>query len=1033
MAKSAVLGAFGGLFLFIQPAAADSVSLTFEQSEEASAVSGAEATNIYTAYGVRFPSRPTIQRDRSNQILQQGTAGGRPDPLPDRVTCAPLEMEFNWRMSVREVRMRVINRHLRSYTIQAFAGSTEVDIDRFTTSPVSGPPFPPITPYRDITLRASAGEGDITRVVANPPSDCFDLMVIDNLAYETLQPVRPVSPVPDPARPNRVSLLAYEVTQGVMSRLTRPDGPRESTPDTRVMARPTDNLTYVAGRDTGVRFFLGASEADIANYDANLRVTVFYRDGSRRQKTVTENTDGGRAVPVVPAGLDGTPLRRALAQRRARADQSLDYVIPGRFLQNAQSMQLLLSTIPEGAPLARVSVNFGGSYRMGLNIARVNGIGMDAVVGGAPSRVTTSLATQFMQDLYPVTGLITQRESGVLTMNTGAAAGGCFSFLAALDAAIAGTTAAAPIPGVNFWTNMYFVQNPPGCGGLGWYNTPGAMTNVSFSTAAHEAGHNIGINHATNQHNESQGGTAGDWEPWPYTHGSIGAIDETQGFMDGVYGVVMNPNTASSGLDMVNNWGVWTFGPIAPCTGTNAQVFPTCTAPDANLSHDYMSYGPTTNLAVWGQQTWISDINYHRALRWFQDCRQLDPPHRFMAGGSIDVRDTTGECNGAGTPVAGAASGRMAGASFPRDAMVFSGILGDDDTIKNMRTIRKFASAQSFANPSGAYLLVMYGNDGSVISSIPFAERIAPGEVGGKAFTVVAPYDPKLAKVEILYNQRTIYSRDASNAAPSISLLTPRGGEVWREGVRRIEWKFAEGVDQKSDVYLQYSPDKGASWYPIGLIGGGQTYLDVNVEDLPPSDNALLYLSTADGLRSAAAVTEKVFAVGPNAVPSQDNKPPEPSAPSLDFKEDCLRHDSDAIEVKQINGRWKIVQGNRWMFDFDENADEAKQAFSAMKRFGFDATCYIGRPDPSMTYLKKGDGVPGGSSQGLDCIGFDNASVGVRQEGSRWLLFSGRSRMVMFPNETEARQALGVIKAYDLNRHCFVGRPGPSFEYWLSE
>jgi hypothetical protein len=71
------------------------ISIPFETRDEARAVSGVEATNLYTARGVRFPSRPTIQRDGANQVLQQGEAGGRPDPLPDPLVCAPLVMEFN--------------------------------------------------------------------------------------------------------------------------------------------------------------------------------------------------------------------------------------------------------------------------------------------------------------------------------------------------------------------------------------------------------------------------------------------------------------------------------------------------------------------------------------------------------------------------------------------------------------------------------------------------------------------------------------------------------------------------------------------------------------------------------------------------------------------------------------------------------------------------------------------------------------------------------------------------------------------------
>jgi hypothetical protein len=40
--------------------------------------------------------------------------------------------------------------------------------------------------------------------------------------------------------------------------------------------------------------------------------------------------------------------------------------------------------------------------------------------------------------------------------------------------------------------------------------------------------------------------------------------------------------------------------------------------------------------------------------------------------------------------------------------------------------------------------------------------------------------------------------------------------------------------------------------------------------------------------------------------------------------------------------------------------------------------------------------------------------------------------MLLLPNEEEARLAKAVIQTYDLNRQCFVGRPGPSFEFWMA-
>lgn len=69
--------------------------------------------------------------------------------------------------------------------------------------------------------------------------------------------------------------------------------------------------------------------------------------------------------------------------------------------------------------------------------------------------------------------------------------------------------------------------------------------------------------------------------------------------------------------------------------------------------------------------------------------------------------------------------------------------------------------------------------------------------------------------------------------------------------------------------------------------------------------------------------------------------------------EDCISFNPNTIEVKEIGGRWKIVDGNHWMFDFDTKEDEARKAFCIIKKYGFTKSCYVGRPGPSLEYLRK--------------------------------------------------------------------------------
>lgn len=69
--------------------------------------------------------------------------------------------------------------------------------------------------------------------------------------------------------------------------------------------------------------------------------------------------------------------------------------------------------------------------------------------------------------------------------------------------------------------------------------------------------------------------------------------------------------------------------------------------------------------------------------------------------------------------------------------------------------------------------------------------------------------------------------------------------------------------------------------------------------------------------------------------------------------EDCVSFNPGSIEVKNINGRWKIVDGSHWMFDFEGNEGEARRAFGIIKKHGFSKSCFVGRPNPDFQYLRR--------------------------------------------------------------------------------
>ena len=159
------------------------------------------------------------------------------------------------------------------------------------------------------------------------------------------------------------------------------------------------------------------------------------------------------------------------------------------------------------------------------------------------------------------------------------------------------------------------------------------------------------------------------------------------------------------------------------------------------------------------------------------------------------------------------------------------------------------------------------------------------------------------------------------------------------------------------------------------------------------------------------------------------------AAERLAPRDDCIVHNATSLSLVNRGGTggWTITDGRSLMFAFGSNKSEGEAALAIMRKYGFDRTCYIGRPSASMTFLLARNRSATGAHGSEDCIAFNRENLSVERVGNQWRLTDGRSSMKMFPNNSEARQALEAINRYRFNRQCFVGRPGPSFTYWLAQ
>jgi hypothetical protein len=154
------------------------------------------------------------------------------------------------------------------------------------------------------------------------------------------------------------------------------------------------------------------------------------------------------------------------------------------------------------------------------------------------------------------------------------------------------------------------------------------------------------------------------------------------------------------------------------------------------------------------------------------------------------------------------------------------------------------------------------------------------------------------------------------------------------------------------------------------------------------------------------------------------------TAQSAVGKEDCVSFNPATTTVQQIQGNWKIVDGNHWIFDFGAKKGDADRALAVIQHYRMNQVCFVGRPNPSFQYMLVSGAAPVGSFAGEDCISFNPATTTVQQIQGNWKVVDGNHWMFDFgANKAEADQTLAIIKKYGFTYSCFVGRPGPKFSY----
>ena len=268
-------------------------------------------------------------------------------------------------------------------------------------------------------------------------------------------------------------------------------------------------------------------------------------------------------------------------------------------------------------------------------------------------------------------------------------------------------------------------------------------------------------------------------------------------------------------------------------------------------------------------------------------------------------------------------------------------------------------------------------------------------------YRVVTPASPKLPDLII---ERLRHSPANPTTADTITFTA-------------VVKNIGSGTAGRSTLALKVGGETFPKTYSVPALRLGETHTVQRQETL----------SVAQRYRNTATADFKNEVIESNET---NNQKIDEYSVVKPVKEDCVSFDPRTAEVKQINRRWKIVDGSHWLFDFGSKSKEAKKALAIIKHYRMNQSCFVGRPDPSFQYMLVSGRAPQGSYPGEDCVSFNPRTTEVKQINGRWKIVDGSHMMFDFGNKRdEAELALRIIKKYGFTRSCFVGRPDPSFTY----
>jgi Tol biopolymer transport system component len=171
----------------------------------------------------------------------------------------------------------------------------------------------------------------------------------------------------------------------------------------------------------------------------------------------------------------------------------------------------------------------------------------------------------------------------------------------------------------------------------------------------------------------------------------------------------------------------------------------------------------------------------------------------------------------------------------------------------------------SLSSPrTGPYSFDYYNSEGDIVYQIPFdvVFTMSGVPIDQAPFVLTLPYIDGIVKIELTYNGFPFVSKEVSANSPSVTILTPNGGEIV-SGITRINWIGSDVDEDVLSYAILVSVDNGYSWETI-TIGTKETEYYWDTTLFPPGSEYLAKIIVTDGFNTGIDVSDATFTVMKN-------------------------------------------------------------------------------------------------------------------------------------------------------------------------